>query len=319
VITWRRATAANLRRVLLVPAGAAAATLAVLLAAGGVAERPAALAMFCLAAFVAAVVAQEFWRGIRARRAMSSDSVPRAAASLVRRNRRRYGGYIVHVGIAVLFVGVAASSAFQEARDVRLAPGERTRVGGYDIQYVRPTGNIAVAGNGRLEKIDLGAQLRVRRGGGEPRTLRTERSYFPSSDPSLGAVSRYFEGEATSEVGLRSGLRRDLWTTVAPDIGGLEQVASRGDEVFRKATALPEEQRAAALGVALRRLVDRYRSDAAPATFRVLVSPLVTWIWLGALIVFLGGLITIWPAPAGARRRVTAAYASRLARELGRA
>ena len=64
------------------------------------AERPAALIMFCLAAFVLAVVVQEFWRGVRARRAMSDDSVPRALVSLVRRNRRRYGGYIVHAGIA---------------------------------------------------------------------------------------------------------------------------------------------------------------------------------------------------------------------------
>ena len=78
-----------------------------------------ALPMFGLAAFVLAAVGQEFWRGMRARRAMSSDSVPRAVVSLVQRNRRRYGGYLVHVGVSVLFVGVAASSAFQDARDVR--------------------------------------------------------------------------------------------------------------------------------------------------------------------------------------------------------
>jgi cytochrome c-type biogenesis protein CcmF len=319
VIAWRRATAANLKRVLLIPAGVAAGTLVVLLVAGGVARRPPALVMFCLAAFVLAVVGQEFWRGVRARRAMSNDSVPGAVLSLVRRNRRRYGGYIVHAGIAVLFVGVAASSAFQSARDVRLAPGERTRVGGYDIQYVRPTGELAIASNGQLEKIDLGAQLRVSRGGGESRTLRTERSYFPSSDPSLGAVSRYFKGEATSEVGLRSGLRRDLWTSIAPDTRALEQIARRGDEVFRNAQELPAAERSAALGEALRRLVTRYRGDPAPASFRILESPLVSWIWLGALIVFLGGLVTIWPAPMGVRRRVAAAYSARLARDFGRA
>ena len=66
-------------------------------------------------------------------------------------------------------------------------------------------------------------------------------------------------------------------------------------------------------------MVARYREETAPANFRVLVSPLVTWIWLGALIVFAGGLISLWPAPSGARRRATAGYAARLARELGRA
>ena len=64
---------------------------------------------------------------MRARRAMSSDSVPRAVVSLVQRNRRRYGGYLVHVGVAVLFAGVAASSAFQDARDVELQVGQTAR------------------------------------------------------------------------------------------------------------------------------------------------------------------------------------------------
>jgi cytochrome c-type biogenesis protein CcmF len=319
VMAWRRATAANLRRVLAVPAAAAAVTLLALLAAGGVARRPAALLMFCLAAFVLAVVGQEFWRGVRARRAMSDESVPRALVSLVGRNRHRYGGYVVHAGIAVLFVGIAASTAFQDVRDVRLAPGERTRVAGYDISYERPTGRLDIAAGGSLEKIDLGAELRVRRGDGEAMTLRPERSYFPSNNAALGAVSRYFEGEATSEVGLRSGFRRDLWTVVSPDTTVLVEIARRGDKVFSQATSLSREERAAALGEALRRMVARYRDEAAPATFRVLVSPLISWIWLGALVVFAGGLISLWPPPSGAPRRVMAAYAARLARELGRA
>jgi cytochrome c-type biogenesis protein CcmF len=319
VFAWRRTTLANLRRALLFPCSAAGVTFVSLLAAGDVARKPSALVMFCLAAFVLAVVAQEFSRGVRARRAMSSDSIPEAFVSLVRRNRRRYGGYVVHAGIAVLFVGLAASSSFQQARDVSLAPGERTRVAGYDVTYVRPTGALRLAGNGSLEKVDLGAELRVRRGDGKERTLRPARSFFPSSDPSLGALSRYFEGEATSEVGLRPGLRRDLWTAVSPDTTSLAPIIKRGDAVFRRASSLPRAERALALGEALRRMVQRYRSDPSPVTFRVLVSPLVTWIWLGALIIFGGGLITIWPAPASIRQRVGATYAARLGRELGRA
>ena len=319
MFAWRRATPANLRRLLLIPCAAAAVTLLALVAVGGIAHKPLALAMFCVGAFVVAVVAQEFWRGAQARRAMSSDSLPRAFVSLVRRNRRRYAGYVVHVGIAVLFVGVAASSTFHQVRDVRLAPGERARVGSYQITYQRPTSHLDVAGNGRLEKIDLGAQLRVRRNGGRPQTLRPERSFFPSEDPGLGPVSRYFEGESTSEVGLSSGLRRDFWTVVQPDTSSLTPILRRGDQVFTQARDLPQAERAVALGEALRRLVDRYRSDRVPVTFRVLVSPLVTWIWFGAIIVFSGGLLALWPAPAGARRRVPSAYAARLARELGRA
>jgi cytochrome c-type biogenesis protein CcmF len=314
-MAWRRTTAANLRQGLLVPAIAAGVTLVVLVGVGGVAVHPLAMLMFCLAAFVLAVVTQEFWRGVRARRAMSGESLPRAASSLVRRNRRRYGGYLVHAGVAILLVGVAASSTFQHARDVKLAPGESAHVGGYDVTYVKPTGDLDVISNGSLEKINLGADLRVRNGG-DVSTIHTERSFFPSSDPTLGAVSRYFEGEATSEVGLEPGFRRDFWATVAPDTRLLRKVVDRGDRVFELAAGLPAAQRSAALGVALRRLVAAYPASAPPATFRIIVSPLVTWIWLGALIVFTGGLIAIWPLPAGAPRRATDSEVARIAREL---
>jgi cytochrome c-type biogenesis protein CcmF len=317
-MAWRRTTAANLRRVLLVP-GCVAVILVVALAVGGVPGRPAALIMLGLAAFVIAVVVQELWRGVQARRAMTSESVPAALVALVGRNRRRYGGYLVHVGIAVLFVGIAASTAFRDTDDLRLVPGGRAQLGGYDIEYVRPTGRLDVAPGGSLEKIELGAELRVRRGDGKPAIVHTERSYFPSNSAKLGALSRYFDGEATSEVGLRAGLRRDFWAVVSPDIAPLEAVMRRGDAVFRRAQALPEAERSAALAEALRRLVARYRADARPATFRVLVSPLVTWIWLGSLIVFTGGLIALWPAPLRAVRRVRAGYAPPAARGLERA
>ena len=70
-----------------------------------------------------------------------SDNAALALTSLVRRNRRRYGGYLVHIGISVLFVGVAASSAFNGERDIRLAPGQSTTVKGYTFTYVKPTGD----------------------------------------------------------------------------------------------------------------------------------------------------------------------------------
>ena len=95
--------------------------------------------MFCVAGFTLTAVGQELWRGTRARRALTREPAPVALAALVGRNRRRYGGYLVHVGIAVLLVGVAASTAFQHVRDLRMRPGDTVRVGGYDISYLRPT------------------------------------------------------------------------------------------------------------------------------------------------------------------------------------
>src|SRR5215218_2256026 len=315
LIAWRRATVANLRRNFALPAGAGVAVLAGLVAAG-VTSSIGALLMFAFAAFVLGAVGQELWRGVRARRAMSRDAVPAALVALVRRNRRRYGGYLVHAGIAVLFVGVAASSAFQAQRLVELRPGQTERVSGYAITYERPTARLVAAGNGRLERIDLGAQLLVRRGDGAAESLHTYKSYFPSTDPSLGPVSRFFEGEATTEVGLRAGLRRDLWTAVAPDIGRLRPRIDQGDKVFAEAKELSESDREAFLAEALRGLTRSYTDAPPPATFRLIASPLVSWIWLGALIVLAGATIALWPAGEGARRPATATGLARVAREL---
>jgi cytochrome c-type biogenesis protein CcmF len=314
VIAWRRATASNLRRNLLKPALAGLIVLAGL-AALGVGSEPAALLMFGLGAFVLAAVSQELWRGVRARRAMSGDAVPAALVQLVRRNRRRYGGYLVHAGVAVLFVGIAASSSFQDEKEVLLSPGQTAKVGAYEVTYVKPTADLRSASNGRLERIDFGANLRVTRDGEKVADMRTVKSYFPSLAPFLGPISRFFEGEATSEVGLKAGWRRDIWTAIAPDIGALRPRIEEGDKVFADAELSPE-QRDAFLGQALAGLTRSYANDPPPATFRLIVSPMVTWIWLGAILAFLGGLIALWPPPRGARGRATAGYAAKVGREV---
>ncbi|MEA2340167.1 MAG: cytochrome c-type biosis protein CcmF, partial [Solirubrobacteraceae bacterium] len=135
IIAWRRATASNARRNFAAPVGIALAIGVLLAVATDAASRPLALGMFVAAAFVIATVGQELVRGVRARRAMAGGSIPVALVALVRRNRRRYGGYTVHVGMALLFIGVAASSSFQHARDVRLSPGQTATVNGYQVRF----------------------------------------------------------------------------------------------------------------------------------------------------------------------------------------
>ena len=73
--------------------------------------------------------------------------------------------------------------------------------------------------------------MRVRRGD-ETYTLRPSRNYYSTTDPSKGAISRFFEGEATSEVDVRWGLRRDFWLAVRPDLVSLEQPIARADRKF---------------------------------------------------------------------------------------
>jgi len=319
VIAWRKATASNARRNFLLPAVAALA-LGAVLAAMGAAERPLALAMFVCGAFVVVSVGQEFWRGVGVRRAMTGENPLAALRSLVARNRRRYGGYLVHVGMALLFVGVAASTAFNDARDVRLAPGQSVRSGDYTFTYRQATSRISTR-DGELEKISFGAVVDVSRDGRHVTTMRPERGYYPSRDVTgLGPVGRFFEGEATSEIGLDAGLRRDIWTAMTPDIRRLLPTIEQGDRVFAAAAGkLPAQLEGQALGAALKGIVDKYLSDRPQATFRVISSPLVTWIWIGSIVVFLGGLIALWPGPDAARRRVSARYAARVAEDLGRA
>ena len=306
LLAWRRVTLRYLWRGLALPGAVAGATFVLLALFTDAWRSIPSLLMFTVAAFTITAVTAEYVRGVRARRVMTSESSPTALTSMVRRNRRRYGGYLVHAGIAVLLLGVAASSAFNTQRDVRLRAGEQTRIAGYDVRYLRPTSSIS------NQKIDLGAVLDVRKDGKRVALLRPSRSYFPSNDSSLGPIGRFFLGDSTSEVGLETGLSRDIWTAVQPDLGALAKPIRDANTRFGKAT--PDVQ---ALLIAA--LSQRYQNRAGTATFRLIVNPMVTWIWLGGLIVLTGALIALWPSALAARRRMTSLYAARLGRELSRA
>jgi cytochrome c-type biogenesis protein CcmF len=194
-------------------------------------------------------------------------------------------------------------------------------VGDYTVRYVRATSGIDVRA-GDVERLNFGAVLDVSKGGHHVATLRPQRGYYPSrAIVAFGPVGRYFEGESVSEVGMRAGPLRDVWTAVQPDISTLRPTIAQGDKLLGGATGarLTPREGSIALAEILGALVRRYADAPPPAQFRVISSPLVTWVWLGGILVFLGGLIAIWPAPDAAHRRARAGYAARVARELGRA
>ncbi|MGH2978061.1 MAG: heme lyase CcmF/NrfE family subunit [Solirubrobacterales bacterium] len=306
LLAWRRVTATQLRRVFAAPLAIAGVTLVALAALTDAASSPPSLALFGFAAFTIAAVGLEYVRAVRARRLVASEPLPAALDSVVRRNRRRYGGYLVHVGVAIALLGVAASSAFNTQRDVRLGPGEAATVAGYDLRYVRPTSDLS------NERIAFGAVLDVRRDGERVATLTPSRNYFPAGDESMGPLGRFFRGESTSEVGLDGGLTRDVWTAMQPDLRVLNRAIREGNRLARD---LPPEAQA----VMIAALSERYVRRAPPATFRLIVNPMVTWIWIGGLIVLAGALITLWPSPLTARRRVTSLRAARIGSEPSRA
>jgi cytochrome c-type biogenesis protein CcmF len=153
--------------------------------------------------------------------------------------------------------------------------------------------------------------MRVRNGD-ETFTLHPSRNFYSTSDPSKGAISRFFEGEATSEVDVRWGLRRDFWLAVRPDLVSLEEPIARADRTFADSPGNVQ-------AIVIRTLTELYQEDPPPAAFRAIVSPLVTWIWIGGAIAVLGALIAAWPSPEARLRRVRSLYAARLGRELTRA
>jgi cytochrome c-type biogenesis protein CcmF len=321
LLAWRRVSWASARRLFLGPALAAAVLALALAAFTDAAQKPWALALFAFASFALVGLAQEFWRGAAARRSLSGGSMPAALVAVVSRNRRRYGGYVVHIGVAVLLIGIAASSSFQTKRDIELEPGESAVIDGRTVTYVRPTAEV--------DKLALtvGAVLRVKDGGEEFTVRPTRRFFRPTGGPSP-TVFGYFGGEADSEIGLKAGLASDFWTANRPDISGLQRRARDADAGFKEcvgggpgvppqcrtlaalmqaALATPSLRptalaRIEALQLAIaKRIAAGYVAEAPAATFRVIVDPLVTWIWIGGLIALGGALIALWPSRSGRR------------------
>lgn len=132
LIAWRRASLDHLRRNFQVPALAAALTALALLATG--VRQGQVLTIVLLAAFVVATIVHDLARGVRARRATDGGALP-ALGALLMRNHRRYGGFVVHLGVVVLFVGVAGSSGYGRQVEQTLRVGESLAVGRYRVEF----------------------------------------------------------------------------------------------------------------------------------------------------------------------------------------
>ncbi len=158
LIAWRRASLKSLGRTFFIPAITAIVAGIALLIAGAGSSTPGMIA-YTFSAFVLASIVLEFWRGTRARRTLSNVGWLRALGELVSRNRRRYGGYVVHAAIVLLAAGIAGSSAYGKETEGKLKPGQSLSAGGYTVTYRsltrEPKGN----------HVELRALVDVYRGG----------------------------------------------------------------------------------------------------------------------------------------------------------
>ena len=164
LVAWRRASLRALGRMFLIPFGVGAVTGIALIAAGFGSSPPGLLA-YTFSAFVLASIVLEFVRGTRA-----AGSIRR----LVGRNRRRYGGYLVHAAIVLLAIGVAGSSSYQTVREKGLKPGQAMTVAGYTLDVPQ------LGTKQEANAIATRATVDVSRGGSHVTTLHPGRTRIPS-------------------------------------------------------------------------------------------------------------------------------------------
>jgi cytochrome c-type biogenesis protein CcmF len=130
---WRHSTAKTLGRAVWKPLIASLVVLAIVLVSG--VRHWAALLGFWLSAFVSAVTLYEFWRGAMARSRKSEENFFVALWRLAGRNRRRYGGYVIHLGVVLMALGIIGIELFQTETQGTIAKGEEIALGQYNVRF----------------------------------------------------------------------------------------------------------------------------------------------------------------------------------------
>jgi cytochrome c-type biogenesis protein CcmF len=185
LIAWRRASLRGLLTTFRWPTAVAMAAGVVLLLLGAGSSVPGLIA-YTFSAFVGATIVLEFARGTRARKALGAASWPGAFSSLLARNRRRYGGYVVHASIVLLAIGIAGSSAFDSVAEAKLGRGQSMEVGDYRLVYRSLDERLAA------NATEIRATLAVSRGDRDLGTLQAGKNAYT------------IEQQVSNEVGIRS-------------------------------------------------------------------------------------------------------------------
>ena len=245
IIAWRRATPKNLRKNFALPLALGLAVGLVLFALG--VHQIAGLVSFSLCAFVAATITIEFYRGTRARQALVGESAAVALGQLVSKNHRRYGGYIIHVGVVLVFLGITGSSLFKEEVQATVAKGQTFSVGPYTMRFDR------LSEEEDAHVSSTRADVTVLREGQEVGVLRPEKRFYKRP------------GQPTTEVAIRKTLREDLYVV----LGALDV-------------------------------------ESGLVTFQAFLNPLVSWLWIGGIVMAIGTGVVMTPTPAERTAEATA-------------
>jgi cytochrome c-type biogenesis protein CcmF len=202
LLAWRRSSPRNIRRNFVGPAtaGVMGAVVLLLLSRG---RHLGADVVLALSVFVGATIVQEFWRGLRARRATRGEGWGRSFVNLFSRNPRRYGGYLIHLGVVILLTGVAINVSYKvEKRFDAVAIGQSSEVGGYTVTFEdmltedTPDRSTVIGyfGIRDADGKDLG-------------TITAEKSFYANQE------------QPATEVGIRSTPMADIYIILsAPDV-----------------------------------------------------------------------------------------------------
>jgi cytochrome c-type biogenesis protein CcmF len=196
LMPWRKTSRQYLLRSF-VPQVGAGAVVSGLLALLGMREPWALVAVF-LCVFTASTMLVEFAQGTTARHVSVGEAYPQALISLIRRNNRRYGGYVVHLGIVTLSLAVVASSFYQQERQVNLKPGEAVEMGGYRLAFQR-----------LRERAEPGVRIVE-----APLTLETNDGATETLYPSKN-FHKHFERQPSTGVVIRTTPLEDLYIVLA--------------------------------------------------------------------------------------------------------
>jgi cytochrome c-type biogenesis protein CcmF len=205
LLAWRKSTLANLREQFTWPVLVSVLTAIAVVAVG--VRVWASAACFALSALVLATIVQEFARGAYVRRQATGTDYLTALVGLVARSKRRYGGYIVHLGIVLMFLGFAGAG-FKVDQQVALSPGQMTKVGHYQLRY----DGIQVTDDGQKQMVT--ASVAVSKDGRSLGTMKPARWFY-----------RKHEQEPNSEVAIHRTLAEDLYL-VMPGFDLKDQSAS---------------------------------------------------------------------------------------------
>jgi cytochrome c-type biogenesis protein CcmF len=235
MIAWRRASWDNLRRNFLWPA-VASFVVALVLFVWKIDEFLPLLG-FTLLAFVVATILFDTALALRARRRIAAEGVLRGLVTLTRRNQRRYGGLIVHLGVVLIMLGIAGSMTYSREREATLGLGQSLAVGDYRVQFE------GLHGTQQPTHRRVEGSFRVFHGEQEEGLLRPALKFYPSQQSPIGRATHL------------SNLREDFYLILS----GFSEL------------------------------------DRNQATVKVLVRPLVVWMWIGGFIIAIGTLICIVP------------------------